>query len=61
MMLINQVNLFITYVDASNLYGWATSQYLPYSWFEWLSEKEINKLLLSLIECNFIEENSSDR
>ena len=36
------------------------SQYVPYSGFKWLSQKEINKLLVNLIECNFIEENSSD-
>ena len=34
--------------------------YFPYSEIEWLSLKEINKLLLDLIRCNFIEENSSD-
>ena len=36
------------------------SQYLPYSGFKWISQKRINKLLLSLIGCNFIEKNSSD-
>ena len=34
------------------------SQYLPYSEFKWLNQKEIDKLLLNLIGCNFIEENS---
>ena len=32
----------------------------PYSRFKWLSQKEINKLLLNLIGCNFTEENGSD-
>ena len=27
---------YITYHDANNLYGWAMSQYLPYSGFKWL-------------------------
>ena len=34
----------ITYLDANNLYGWATSQYLPYSGFKWLNQKEISDL-----------------
>ena len=28
-------NKFIMYLDANNLYGWAMSQYLPYSKFRW--------------------------
>ena len=27
----NKKSKYITYLDASNLYGWAMSQYLPYS------------------------------
>ena len=27
---------FITFLDMNNLYGWATSGYLPYSGFKWL-------------------------
>ena len=44
----------ITYLDANDLYGWAMSQYLPYSEFKWLSEKEISRFCL-----NSISENSS--
>ena len=32
----------ITYLDANNLYGWAMIQYLRYSGFEWLNQKEIS-------------------
>ena len=32
----NQQATFITYLDKNNLYGWAMSEYLPYSEFEWL-------------------------
>ena len=33
---------FITYLEKNNLYGWAMSEYLPYSEFEWL--KNVDKL-----------------
>ena len=44
---------FIMYLNANNLYGWAMSQYLPYSEFEWLNKNEISRFCL-----NFISENS---
>ena len=48
-------------MDASTLDAWvAMSQYLPYNEFKWLNQIEIDKLCLSAIECNFIEESSSD-
>ena len=47
-------SIYITYLDANNLYGWAMSQYLPYSGFKWLNQKEINDFCL-----NSISENSS--
>ena len=31
--------VFIMYLDANNLYGWAMYQYLPYGGFKWLSKK----------------------
>ena len=34
----------IMYLDASNLYGWAMSQYLPTGNFKWMSDKEISKI-----------------
>ena len=33
---LNKQSTFITYLDKNNLYGWAMSEYLPYSEFEWL-------------------------
>ena len=50
---------FIIYLDANNLYGWATSQYLPYGEFKWLNKKQINKFDVNSIEFSCIEENSS--
>ena len=44
----------ITYLDAKNLYVWAMGQYLPYSEFKWLNQKEISDFCL-----NSISENSS--
>ena len=38
----NKPSIFITYLDKNNLYGWAMSEYLPYSEFEWL--KNVDKL-----------------
>ena len=29
------------YIDATNLYGWAMSQALPYSKFNWLSDAQL--------------------
>ena len=43
---------YITYVDANNLYGWAISQYLPYSGFKWLNQKEISDFRLNSISEN---------
>ena len=46
--------IYITYLDANNLYGWAMSQYLPYSLFKWLNQKEISDFCM-----NSVSENSS--
>ena len=44
----------IIYWDANNLYGLEMNNPLPYDEFNWLSEKEINKL-----DLDSIGENSS--
>ena len=36
-MIVVKKSKYITYLDANNLYGWAMSQYLPYSEFKWLN------------------------
>ena len=36
---------YIMYLDANNLYGHAMSQYLPTGGFQWLTEKQINKIM----------------
>ena len=43
----NEENKYLMYLDANNLYGWAMSQYMPYSGFRFLSEKEINNIDLT--------------
>ena len=43
---------FIVYLDANNLYGWAMSQYLPYSRFKWLNREEINRFVVNSIGEN---------
>ena len=35
---------YIMYLDASNLYSWAMSQYLPTGNFRWMTDKEISKI-----------------
>ena len=43
---------YITYLDADNSYGWAMSQYLPYSEFKWLNQKEIDGFCMNSIGGN---------
>ena len=35
---------YLMYLDANNLYGFTTSEYLPTGGSKWLSEKEIGKV-----------------
>ena len=39
----SEESVYIIYLDANNLYGWAVIQYLPYGEFKWLSKTEIDK------------------
>ena len=48
-------SIFILYLYGNNLYGCAMSQYLLYSGFKWLHQKEIG-----IFDVNLIGENSSD-
>ena len=45
-------SVFIIYLDANNLHGWATTQYLPYGGYKWLSKKEIDEFDLNLVKEN---------
>ena len=50
----SEESIYIIYLDANNLYGWAMTQYLPHDGFNWLTKKEIDKF-----DLNSIKENSS--
>ena len=50
----NKEKKSIIYWDANNLFGWGMSNPLPYGEFNWLSEKETNKL-----DLDSVSENSS--
>ena len=43
---------YITYLDANNLYVWRVKEYLPYSGFNWLNQKEISDFCLNSIGGN---------
>ena len=38
----NEPSIFIEYLDANNLYGWAMEKKLPTHGFKWMSEKELS-------------------
>ena len=46
----NIESLYLMYLDANNLYGWAMSQKLPVNGFKWVKE---------FSECNSVEFNES--
>ena len=43
---------YIMYLDASNLYGWTMSKYLPTGNFKWMTDKEISKANLGKYELD---------
>ena len=45
-------SIYITYLDSNNLYGWEMSQYLPYTGFRLLNQKEISGFCLNTISKN---------
>ena len=40
----NEESSYIQYLNANNLYGWATSKKLPVNGFRWLDNDKINEI-----------------
>lgn len=38
---LDKTSVFLSYLDANNLYGWAMSQPLPVGDFKWMTNKEL--------------------
>ena len=51
----NKSSIYILYLDANNLHGWAMSQYLAYGGFQWFNQKDIDKF-----DINSIKEDKVD-
>ena len=49
-----EADSFIMYIDATNLYGWAMSQALPYFDFEWLSEEKLREAKQALMSDDWL-------
>ena len=45
-------NVYLIYLDANNLYGWAMSQELPTHGFRWLTAEEIDSIIISELSEN---------
>ena len=45
----NRHNSYIMYLDANNFYGWVMSQPLLTSSFKWLTDKEMEDLVMNMI------------
>ena len=52
----NEESLYIQYLDANNLYGWAMSKKLPVNGFKWLDTSETTAELSSSERSNKINE-----
>ena len=50
----NEPESFIMYIDATNLYGWAMSQALPYSEFDWLSDAQLREAETALTSDDWL-------
>jgi len=48
-------SIYIMYLDANNLYGWAMSQYLPTGGFRWMKKSEIKKLDINDYEIDSLK------
>ena len=46
---------FIMYIDATNLYGWAMSQKLPFSDFEWLADAQLREAEAALTSDDWLQ------
>ena len=46
----NEESMFITYLDANNLYRWGMSQKLPHKNFRWVNEKKLVSLDPTLLD-----------
>ena len=55
----NQESLYIQYLDANNLYGWAMSKILPVNGFKWLDSDKINEINEKFIK-NYNENDNKD-
>ena len=53
----NEESSYIQYLDANNIYGWATSKKLPVNGFRWLDSDEINEINEEIIK-NYNENDS---
>ena len=45
-------NIYLSYLNANNLYSWSMGQHLPYIGFTWLNQKEITGFCLDSISEN---------
>ena len=38
-------SVYVPYLDANNLYGWAMNQYMPYGGFKWIASENFDSFL----------------
>ena len=48
----NDINKYLLYLDANNLYGYSMSQKLPYKNFEWSNDLTLDKIQTGIYEVN---------